>query len=148
MNGTVRPVGVTFQITIDCDDASAMAAFWSTALGYEVEPPPAGYLSWQDFLRANGVPLPTTGAVAAIVDPLGEGPRILFLRVPRESEPTRQLHFDIRSDRTDHGKQAKIDELISAGASVVERVDEHGGWWAVMADPEGNEFCVLKSLPT
>jgi hypothetical protein len=135
-------VAVRFQITIDCHDADAMSTFWSAALGYEVEPPPAGYLSWEDFLRANDIPLPPTGSISAIVDPDGAGPRILFLRVPEPKTSKNRVHLDIRSDRTDDGKQAKIDELVAAGASEVRRVDEHGGWWMVMTDPEGNEFCV------
>ena len=53
MGSTVRPVATPFQITIDCADAERMTAFWSVALGYVEEPPPAGYLSWEDFLRAS-----------------------------------------------------------------------------------------------
>ena len=133
---------VRFQITVDCDDADRMAAFWSVALGYEVEPPPAGYLSWEDFLRANDLPLPPSGSISAIVDPDGVGPRVLFLRVPESKAVKNRLHFDIRTDRTEDGKRARIDELAAAGATEVRRVDEHGGWWMVMSDPEGNEFCV------
>jgi hypothetical protein len=135
-------MAVRFQITIDCDDADRMAAFWAIALAYEVEPPPAGYLSWEDFLRANDLPLPPSGSISAIVDPDGAGPRVLFLRVPEAKEIKNRLHFDIRTDRTEDGKRSKIDELAAAGATEIRRVDEHGGWWMVMSDPEGNEFCV------
>jgi len=135
-------MAVRFQITIDCDDADCMASFWAAALGYEVEPPPAGYLSWEDFLRANDLPLPPSGSISAIVDPDGVGPRVLFLRVPEAKSIKNRLHFDIRTDRTDDGKRAKIEQLSAAGATEVRRVDEHGGWWMVMSDPEGNEFCV------
>jgi hypothetical protein len=136
-------VAVRFQITIDCDDAVRMASFWSAALGYEVEPPPAGYLSWEDFLRASDIPLSPSGSISAIVDPDGHGPRVLFLRVPGSNSVVKnRLHFDIRTDRSDSGKQEKIVELTAAGATEVRRVDEHGGWWMIMADPEGNEFCV------
>ena len=131
-----------FQITIDCHDADAMSAFWSTALGYVVEPPPAGYLSWEDFLRSNDIPLPPAHSISAIVDPDEVGPRILFLRVPEPKTVKNRVHLDIRTDRTDEGKSAKIRELVEAGASEIRRVDEHGGWWMVMSDPEGNEFCV------
>ena len=135
-------MAVRFQITIDCDDADRMASFWSSALGYEVEPPPAGYLSWEDFLRASDIPLPPSGSISAIVDPDGHGPRVLFLRVPETKSVKNRLHFDIRTDRSDSGKQEKIAALTDAGATTVRRVDEHGGWWMIMADPEGNEFCV------
>jgi hypothetical protein len=135
-------VATPFQITIDCDDAQQMMAFWSVALGYVEEPPPAGYLSWQDFLRAHDVPIPPTGSIGAIVDPEGIGPRVLFLRVPERKSVKNRVHLDLRAGRSDDAKTAKIAELVSAGASTVRRVEEHGQWWMVMADPEGNEFCV------
>src|SRR5262245_709812 len=67
-----------FQITVDCVDADVMTRFWSVALGYVEEPPPAGYLSWEDFLRANDITIPPPGSIGAIVDPEGVGPRVLF----------------------------------------------------------------------
>ena len=133
------PVG--FQITIDCTDADEMSRFWSAALGYVEEPPPAGYLSWEDFLRSSGIPTPPAGSISAIVDPADVGPRILFLRVPESKTVKNRVHLDIRAG-DDAARQAKIDELERAGATVLHRVDEHGSWWTVMADPEGNEFCV------
>ena len=45
-----------FQVTFDCADPAALAAFWAEALGYEVQPPPQGFESWDDALRAFGVP--------------------------------------------------------------------------------------------
>jgi hypothetical protein len=131
-----------FQITIDCHDANTMCAFWSIALGYVLEPPPAGYLSWEDFLRANHIATPQPGAIGALVDPDNIGPRILFMRVPEAKVVKNRVHLDIRAGRTDADKQAKVAELLEAGASEIRRVDEHGNWWMVMADPEGNEFCV------
>ncbi|HSJ90645.1 MAG TPA: VOC family protein [Ilumatobacter sp.] len=131
-----------FQITIDCVDAQRMMAFWSVALGYVAEPPPAGYLSWEDFLRANGVPIPPSGSIGAIVDPEGVGPRILFLRVPECTTVKNRVHLDLRAGRSDDARTAKVAELVAAGGCPVRRVEEHGQWWMVMADPEGNEFCV------
>jgi hypothetical protein len=131
-----------FQITVDCRDADLMCSFWCTALGYVVEPPPAGYLSWEDFLRANGVTVPPPGSIGAIVDPDAVGPRILFLRVPEAKSVKNRVHLDLRAGRDDAAKRAKVDDLIAAGATEVRRVDEQGQWWMVMTDPEGNEFCV------
>lgn len=119
-----------------------MCRFWSAALGYVEEPPPAGYLSWEDFLRANGVTVPPPGSIGALVDPDGVGPRILFMRVPEPKVVKNRVHLDIRAGRSDEDKTAKIAELVAAGATEIRRVDEHGQWWMVMADPEGNEFCV------
>jgi predicted enzyme related to lactoylglutathione lyase len=66
----------------------------------------------------------------------------LFLRVPEPKVCKNRVHLDIRTDRSDDGKHAKIRELVAAGADEIRRVDEQGGWWMVMTDPEGNEFCV------
>jgi len=135
-------VATPFQITIDCVDAQQMMAFWSVALDYVEEPPPAGYLSWEDFLRANGVPIPPSGSIGAIVDPDGVGPRVLFLRVPEAKIVKNRVHLDLRAGRSDDAKDAKVADLVAAGARTVRRVEEHGQWWMIMADPEGNEFCV------
>jgi hypothetical protein len=131
-----------FQITIDCHDATAMCAFWSIALGYVEEPPPAGYLSWDDFLRANDIDIPRPGSIGALVDPDNIGPRVLFLRVPEVKVIKNRVHLDLRPGRSDDERQAKVAELLDAGATEIRRVDESGRWWMVMADPEGNEFCV------
>ena len=131
-----------FQITVDCVDADEMCKFWSIALGYVLEPPPAGYLSWEDFLRSNDIVIPPPGSIGAIVDPAGTGPRVLFMRVPERKAVKNRLHLDLRAGRNEEEKQTKIDELSAAGAVAIKRVDENGQWWMVMADPEGNEFCV------
>jgi hypothetical protein len=131
-----------FQITVDCTDAEVMSRFWSTALGYVEEPPPAGYLSWDDFLRANDITMPPKGSIGAIVDPSGVGPRVLFMPVPEQGSVKRCLQLDLRAGRGDDAKLSKINQLTEAGATEVRRVDENGEWWMVMADPEGNEFCV------
>ncbi len=131
-----------FQITVDCSDAEAMSRFWSTALGYVVEPPPPGSESWEAFLRANDLPIPPVGSISAIVDPEGVGPRVLFLRVPEPKTVKNRLHLDIRVGGDDDARIAMVAQLVSAGATELGRVDEEGGWWMVMADPEGNEFCV------
>lgn len=135
-------MATAFQVTVDCEDAERMCHFWSTALGYVHEPPPAGYLSWDDFLRANGVTVPPPGSIGAIVDPDNVGPRLLFVRVPEKKVVKNRVHLDLRAGRSDEAREAKIAELTAAGATEIRRVDENGQWWMVMADPEGNEFCV------
>ena len=131
-----------FQITVDCVDADVMCRFWSVALGYVEEPPPAGYLSWEDFLRANDITIPPPGSIGAIVDPDGVGPRVLFIRVPEQKWSRTGSHFDLRGGKTTRPDEAKITELTEAGATDIRRVEENGQWWMVMGDPEGNEFCV------
>ena len=116
-----------------------MSEFWSVALDYEIEAPPLGYLSWSDFLRANQVAMSSPGSVSAIVDPIGRGPRLVFMQA--SGATAGKLQLDLRLGDDDR-KQAKVSQLEAAGGTWVRRVDEGRDWWVVMADPEGNEFCV------
>jgi hypothetical protein len=66
-----------FQLVIDCADPEPLPGFWVAALGYEFEPPPDGYDSWDDYWRAVGVSEDELGlGLDCIVDPAGRGPRI------------------------------------------------------------------------
>lgn len=138
----VDPMGLEFQVTFDCADADRMSDFWATALDYTLQPPPDGFDSWEAALEAHGIPVPPAGEISAVVDPAGKGPRLLFLRVPEPKAGKNRVHLDIRAGGDDDAKLAKVAQLVAAGATEVRRVDEHGGWWVVMEDPEGNEFCV------
>ena len=134
-------VGLPVQITFDCHDADAMAEFWATALDYRLQAPPDGFDSWEVFLEANGIPVPPAGSIGAVVDPEGSGPRLLFLRVPEDKTVKNRVHLDIRAGGEEE-RLAKVRQLVAAGGTEIGCVDEHGGWWIVMHDPEGNEFCV------
>jgi hypothetical protein len=140
--GTVRAVGLKIQVTFDCRDADQMATFWALALDYTLQPPPDGFDTWETFLDANDIPHPDPGSIAAVIDPDGTGPRMLFLRVPEGKVAKNRVHLDIEVIE-DGAKLAKVRQLVEAGATEVGRVDEHDGWWVVMLDPEGNEFCVV-----
>jgi hypothetical protein len=132
------------QIAIDCHDADLLADWWAKALDYVLQPPPPGFDSWPAFLEANDLPVPEPGAVNAIVDPGGAGPRILFQRVPEPKVGKNRVHLDVRAgDR----REAKVAELTAAGGKELARVTEGGGSWVVMADPEGNELCITGTAP-
>ena len=120
------------------------ADFWAIALDYQVQPPPASFPTWEAFLEANGFPIPPKGSVSAVVDPDGVGPRLLFQRVPEGKTVKNRVHLDIRAGT---GRDAKVAELVAAGGTELERVEEQGGLWVVMADPEGNELCVTGTDP-
>jgi hypothetical protein len=128
------------QVTFDCADPDGLAAFWASALGYVVQPPPEGFDSWPDFLRSVGVPESAFGSRSACVDPDGKGPRLFFQRVPEGKREKNRVHLDVNvgKDRVD----AEVERLSGEGGSVVREVSEMGERWVVMADPEGNEFCV------
>ena len=72
-----------FQLVIDCADPDRLARFWAAALDYELEPPPVGFPTWDDYYRDLGVPEEDLGVGAdSISDPEGHGPRIWFQVVP------------------------------------------------------------------
>ena len=142
-------VAVPVQVTFDCADADRMASFWSLALDYQVQPPPPGYPSWADWLEAMGVAY-EPGAVSAVVDPEGRGPRIYFQRVPEAKQGKNRVHLDLNAgggpDVPEEERRARVDakvaQLAAVGGTVLRHVEEEGERWVVMQDPEGNEFCV------
>jgi Glyoxalase-like domain len=135
------------QITADCADPVVMTAFWGAALGYVQEPPPAGYASWTDFATDRGIP--RSEWRGAVVDPAGVGPRLFFQTVPEPKTVKNRWHLDV--EVTERGSTpaarraaiaAKVAELTGVGATEVATIEEGGGTFTVMLDPEGNEFCV------
>uniref|UniRef100_UPI003D8E0F90 VOC family protein n=1 Tax=Gordonia sp. B7-2 TaxID=3420932 RepID=UPI003D8E0F90 len=139
------------QVTFDCGDPAALAAFWAHVLGYRIQDPPAGHPSWDEFLEAVGVPAERRNDASALVDPDGSGPRIFFQRVPEGKSAKNRVHLDVRSapGLTGADRMAALEEtaehLISRGATRLERHEPAppmAGGHIVMADPEGNEFCL------
>jgi hypothetical protein len=128
------------QVTFDCADPARLSAFWASALGYVVQPPPEGYDSWPAFLTAIGVPESEWDTRSAAVDPDGRGPRLFFQQVPEPKAAKNRVHLDVNvgHDRVD----AEVARLVGEGASVVRDTAIGPERWVVMADPEGNEFCV------
>ncbi|MGH8905124.1 MAG: VOC family protein [Egibacteraceae bacterium] len=144
-------MGTPFQVTFDCASPGRLAEFWALALGYILQPPPEGCASWQEWLIARGVPESDWDTISAIVDPDGDGPRILFMRVPEPKTVKNRLHLDINAggslDTPSDERRVRVDATVArlrdAGATQVrEAEDMHGARWIVLRDPEGNEFCV------
>jgi hypothetical protein len=139
------------QIVIDCANPAQLSRFWAEALGYVLQPPPPGFDSWEAYLRAQQVPEPEWDAASAVIDPDGRGPRIYFQRVPEPKSVKNRLHMDVNAggayDTPPAERRARIDagvEWVTAiGARVLEARDERDEYFVVMADPEGNEFCVI-----
>ncbi len=137
------------QVTFDCADPTGLASFWVEALGYVLQPPPPGFESWDAFADRIGMPAEARDAIAAAVDPEGAGPRLLFLRVPEPKSVKNRVHPDLHvvapgtpmEDRM-AALEARAGELVAQGATEVGPVEEYGQYWIVMADPEGNEFCI------
>ncbi len=121
MNEPAPGIAGVAALAFDCSDPPALAQFWASLLGGEVERDPDG---------------------DATVRPPG-GPVLDFLRVPEGKTAKNRLHLDVRSSDYDRG----IETALSLGAARADDVYD-GGNWQVLRDPEGNEFCILKSRQT
>lgn len=147
------------QVTFDTHDPRAISEFWREALGY-VHPAPPGVelgpdgdalAAWDEFLAANGVPESERNNANALEDPNGVGPRIYFQRVPEAKQVKNRLHLDVRAapglegDARMDALEAECARLVALGATRDHRVEPDGAigtGFIVMADPEGNEFCL------
>jgi len=139
----------SFQVTIDANDTFALAEFWAAALGYVVQPPPEGSDTWEAFADEMNIPPQERDRYAAVIDPSGDGPRVLIQKVPEPKTAKNRVHLDLHiSDHTApaHERRLAIDaaagELIALGATRGDDFEEFGAVWTVMHDPEGNEFCL------
>ncbi len=137
------------DLTFDCARAAVLAEFWKVALGYVDEPPPAPFRTREEwaasFAELEAGAEEDEGGGAWLHDPDGVGPRLVFLEVPEPKVAKNRLHIDVRVGRDGPAAQvwgrveAKVAELVAAGGAVLTVVATHH---VVMADPEGNEFCV------
>ncbi len=117
-------------ITVDAHDPLALARFWSEALGWKIGEDVNEIEVWIE--RELG-------------DPKNTGfPDILFLKNSDKKQGKNRLHLDLRPD----DQAAEVSRLEKLGAKQIDigQSAEPTCTWIVMADPEGNEFCVLKSL--
>ncbi|RYP87119.1 VOC family protein [Nocardioides guangzhouensis] len=139
------------QVTFDCADPAALSAFWAEALGYDVQPPPPGFDSWDAALEAWGVPPEARNSRSAAVDPEGAGPRLFFQQVPEGKVVKNRVHLDVRAapglegDARMEALEAECARLVGLGATRVRRVDPDGAMEAgfiTLQDPEGNELCL------
>lgn len=139
------------QVSIDCGDPGALAGFWCDVLGYTPAAPPPGFATWGDALDAFGVPAERRNDASAAVDPDGAGPRLFFQRVPEGKVAKNRLHLDVRAAPGLTGEErmtaleAEAERLVARGATRLERHEPAppmGAGHIVMADPEGNEFCL------
>ena len=118
-------MGLRFtDLCIDAADAEALASWWSSVLGWPTEP------SDDD-----------DGDVA-LRAPAGAGPDWLFLPVPEGKVAKNRIHLDLTPDDQD----AEVDRVVGLGARRVD-IGQGDQTWVVLADPEGNEFCILSAKP-
>jgi catechol 2,3-dioxygenase-like lactoylglutathione lyase family enzyme len=116
------------HITVDSRDPHTLSAFWAAVLGYVEDP---------ENPNEPGDP------EALIVDPMGRHPGLLFVPVPEPRSVKNRIHLDLMPERA---RDVTVDALLSLGAGLVaDHRRPDGTGWAVLADPEGNEFCVERS---
>src|SRR5699024_6574002 len=147
------------QVTFDAHDPVTLSYFWRDALHYVIPAPPGmeipedtdPFSVWNEFLAGIGVPEDERRASSALEDPDGCGPRIFFQRVAEDKVAKNRLHLDIRAapgldgDQRMTALEAECDRLVSLGATRLQRFEPQlplSGGFIVMADPEGNEFCL------
>ena len=117
-------VSVVQNVAIDCADAYELARFWSEVTGRPLNP-------------ADGPSDPETQVL------LAEGPVLHFNQVPEAKKVKNRLHLCLRPETS---RDQEVDRLLDLGAAFVsDHRNPDGSGWAVLADPEGNEFCVLRS---
>jgi hypothetical protein len=125
------------EIVIDCHDIGAQAAFWAAALGYHVvhaEQDQVEIAPWRK----------EPPDLADQVRKAPTAPTLVFVSVPEGKTVKNRVHLDIRPVDCSH--EAEVERLIGLGARHCD-IGQGARRWTVLADPEGNEFCVLGELP-
>jgi hypothetical protein len=110
-----------YTVTLDAADPHRLADFWTEMLDYKVV-----------YDSADEV---------AIDRPDESGPVVLFIKVPDTKVGKNRMHFDLNPD----DQAAEVERALALGATHVEIGQERDPdvTWKVLADPEGNEFCIL-----
>lgn len=112
-------------VTVDCNDVARMSEFWSAALGLPMDPDPTRFM-------------------ASIRHGAADLPRMMFLKVPESKAAKNRMHLDLLVEDAVPRAQ-EVARLVDLGATHVADKDEWGFSWAVLTDPEGNEFCIAGS---
>ncbi|KAB2593449.1 VOC family protein [Streptomyces arboris] len=119
-------VSVVQNVAIDCADAYELARFWSRVTGRPQHPEDKPGDRVTEVL-------------------LAEGPVLYFNQVPESEKIKNRIHLCLRPDTS---REQEVERLLGLGATLVtDHRNSDGSGWAVRADPEGNEFCALRSAP-
>jgi hypothetical protein len=119
----IAPMGSTVaNVAIDCANAYELARFWSAVTGHPLDP--------EDEPGDDETEIMLPG-----------GPALHFNQVPEPKTAKNRLHLCLRPDTS---REVEVERLLGLGASLVaDRRGDDGWGWVVLADPEGNEFCIL-----
>jgi len=118
--GASEPVGTLYAIVLDVNDLERCASFWSEVLGKEIS-----FKAATKYCRIGGGDDP---------------PSLLLQKVPEQHEHKNRAHIDL--DVTDFG--SAVQRVVDLGGTKLDEISEYGITWAVMTDPDGNEFCLVQ----
>jgi len=126
---TVRAVvSRVSHTTFDCGNAFALSEWWKQVLGYTDLPDDPNEAGDEECM---------------IVDP-STGHRVLFIQVPDDKSVKNRVHLDLVP--TDRRRDDEIDRVVALGATTLaDRRNADGTGWVTLGDPEGNEFCIVRS---
>ena len=114
--------------TVDCRNAFELSEWWKPVLGYTDLPDDPNSAGDEECM---------------IIDPV-TGHRLLFIEVPEDKGGKNRVHFDLAP--TDRRRDEEVERVLALGATEIDDQRlEDGRGWVVLADPEGNEFCILRS---
>ena len=117
--GASNPVGTLHAIVLDVNDLESCAGFWSEVLGKEIS------FKTDKYCR------------------IGEGndpPFLLLQKVPEQHEHKNRAHIDLDVKNI----EPAVQRVVDLGGTKLDEIAEYGIRWAVMADPDGNEFCLVQ----
>jgi predicted enzyme related to lactoylglutathione lyase len=117
--GTSEPVGTLHAIVLDVNDLESCVGFWSEVLGKKIS------FKTDKYCRIGGD---------------DDTPSLLLQKVPEQHEHKNRAHIDL--DVTD--LEAAVQRTVGLGGTKLDEISEYGITWAVMADPDGNEFCLVQ----
>jgi hypothetical protein len=120
------------ELVIDCHDTTLIAKFWCEVLGYRIT-------EQEGDVIEIGHEAPTAEGFRAGVLP----PTIVFVTVPVSKTVKNRVHIDVSP--IDRSQADEVERILALGARHVD-IGQGEQTWVVLADPEGNEFCVLRSL--
>ena len=114
-----EPVGTLHAIVLDVNDLERCGRFWSEVLGKEIS------FKVDKYCR---------------IGESDDTPSLLLQKVPEQHERKNRAHIDL--DVTD--LESAVQRVVDLGGTRLEEISEYGIRWAVMADPDGNEFCLVR----
>jgi catechol 2,3-dioxygenase-like lactoylglutathione lyase family enzyme len=123
-----RVTALISHTTLDSRDAYAMSVFWAAVLGFAEDPDDPNEPGDEECMisSADGVQ------------------RLLFIEVPDDKQVKNRVHLDLKP--AEGNRDEELDRLLRLGArQVADHRQADGTGWVTLADPEGNEFCILRS---